>query len=146
MTDIKTIEYWKSRLDAEIKAEPKSEAQEYHLKKGYLMRCIYEQIKEYNEIDDQEVRTKWHWWYMYSLAKRTLRLFKVKDVYKSKKATEYWRKRYMTKVCKMKGKGLNYPGKGTFIYFLKQCKEDDRENAVAWDYVINYLDNKYKGD
>lgn len=63
MTDLNILPYWKERLDNEVYSKAGSESKEYQLKRGYLLHQIIKLHKEYNELLDQEIRTKWFWWY-----------------------------------------------------------------------------------
>lgn len=140
MTDIDTMKYWKERLDNELNAGEKSDCQEIQRTKSVLRRRMWELLKEYNTLEEQEVRAKWHWWWMYNLAKRVLKKFNVKNIYKSKKATEYWRKLYMNKKCKMASHPLEYWGKEEVVGFLMQMRCKDLENWNAYTTVIEKIE------
>ena len=72
MTDISTVEYWKERLDNELKAGEKSECREIQREKSVVRFQLWKLIKKYNDLEKDEVRTKWHWWWQYNLAKRRI--------------------------------------------------------------------------
>ena len=119
MTDRKTIEYWKERLDQEENSFS-SDCGKLERENGYILAKIYELMSEYNKNERRITQCKWHWWYQIKLAERTLKKFKIKseDIYRSRRATNYWRNR-LHKHCKMKPKGtLNHPGAGHIIGFL----------------------------
>ena len=142
MTDLNILPYWKERLDNEVYSKAGSESKEYQLKRGYLLHQIIKLHKEYNELLDQEIRTKWFWWYQYNLAKRCLRIFKVKDIYRSPKARAYWKKYYMTKRCKIVSQDyLKHPQLAEFMSLTYQIKNKDVAHQLVWDYVIDYLRN-----
>lgn len=142
MTDVNILPYWKERLDNEICAGEKSESKEYQIKRGYLLHQIIKLHKEYNELLDQEIRTKWFWWYQYNLAKRCLRIFKVKNIYRSPKARAYWKKYYMTKDCKIVTQDyIKHPQLAEFMSLAYQIKNEDVAYSAVWEYVINYLRN-----
>lgn len=142
MTDIDTLSFWKEKLDDEIFAREKSDSKEYQNERGYLLYQILNLHKRYNELLDKEIKTKWFCWYRYNLAKRCLRIFKVKNIYRSPKAKAYWNKYYMTKKCKtVSDKYLKHPQISEFISLVYQIKNKDKVNQDIWNYVIKYLND-----
>lgn len=135
MTDVNVLKYWKKRMDSELKGDEQSEVREYQLRKGALLQQIYELIGQYNELDKKETYVKWFWWWRYNLAKRVLNKFKINNIYRDKRATEYWKKLYMNKTCKMKNKGLEYAGKGKLLGLINSLAALDLDNLDKYVYV-----------
>lgn len=139
MTDISTVEYWKERLDNELKAGEKSECREIQREKSVVRFQLWKLIKKYNDLEKDEVRTKWHWWWQYNLAKRILRKFKIKNIYKNEKATDQWRYCYQNKRCRMSLHPLSQWGKEEMIGFLYQTMNEDLSNMPAYLTVIDKI-------
>lgn len=139
MTDISLLEYWKERLDNELKAGEKSDSKEIQREKATVRFQLWELIKRYNDLEKDEVRIKWHWWWQYNLAKRILRKFKIKNIYKNEKATDEWRYCYQNKRCKIALHPLSKWGKEEMIGFLYQTMEQDLPNRHAYLTVIDKI-------
>ena len=137
MTDIKTIEYWKERL-AQEENERYSDCGKLRLENGRLLAQIDTLIRKVNLNEEQIARTKWHWWYQIHLAERVLKKFKLKsDIYSSKKATEYWRKYYMQKRCKVQAKKIEELCKDKIIGYLM---ENAQNSPIFSSYMLVVAD------
>ena len=123
MTDLKTIKYWKERLAKEDETD--SDCGKLRILNGRLLHQIDKLINQINLNNDEIVRKKWHWWYQIKLAERVMRLFKLKkDIYSSKDATDYWRKRYMGKGCKIKAGKIDELYRDVVLGYLAEKSKD----------------------
>ena len=78
-------------------------------------------------------------WYQGNLIKRVLKKFKVKEIYRSKKAYPYYLK-YINKPIKINPEPvLEDMPKQMIIGYLNSMAMDDMENAEIYQYVINKL-------
>lgn len=139
MNDAELMQYYKERLDNELKAGKGSDCKDIQGNKAIIRFHIWKLVKQYNDLEKQEVKTKWHWWWNYNLTKRVLRKFKIKNIYRSKKAREYFLKLYKNKTCKMALHPLESWGKEEMIGFLYQMMEQDLPNRYAYLTVINKI-------
>lgn len=81
-------------------------------------------------------------WYQGNLIKRVLKKFKVKEIYRSKKAYPYYLK-YINKHIKINPKPvLEDMPKQMIIGYLTSMERDDKKNAEIYQYVINKLKDR----
>ncbi len=139
------VEFLGKRLEQERSCSLESEARRLNIKLGYFMS---EQILIESKIKRQEekiARNVWLWWYQYNLAKRTMKKFKVRDIYKSPKALEYWRKYYQKTNEKFKGKKsiisdkFDNTNKQILVGLLQKMAVDDLNNRDKYIYVIERI-------
>lgn len=128
MTNLDSIKYWEEKLEAEKKALKGSVAYENDHLIGtmlYQIDCFREKI---SELLEEKTYAERHWWFMVNLAKRTRRIFKVPDsvdLYKRKKAKEYWSKYYCKKRFKIKPKMRLDLTKEEVIAYIASAVEND---------------------
>lgn len=123
MTDLKTIKYWKEQLAKEDETD--SDCGKLRILNGRLLYQIDRLINQINLNNDEIVRKKWHWWFQIKLAERVIRLFKLKkDIYSSKEATDYWRKYYMGKGCKIKAGKIDELYRDVVLGYLAEKSEN----------------------
>lgn len=102
MTDKATIDFWKDKL---VKMDTyDGDNGELLRRQGQIAFHLYLLQEEYNKLSEKIEYQKRSLWYRVKLAERVMKKFKIKsDIYRSKKATEYWRKHF-NKIFKVKPK------------------------------------------
>ena len=143
--DIQQAEYYYSRYKQERDSEPGSESAKLETELGCLAYYISKCINEYNEKADRIAYTKRFWWWQWILTKRTVEKFKVKFIYRSQKAKEYYRK-LLFKESKVKGERLGDVHKNNIIGYLAKMAEDDKTlgSYEHYMYIIRRLEELEK--
>lgn len=138
--DIQQAEYYYSRYKQERDSEYGSECQKLETELGCLAYYISKCINEYNEKADQIAYTRRFWWWNWILTKRTVEKFKVKWIYRSPKAKEYFKK-LIWKKSKVKGDRLGDVHKDNIIGYLAKMQEDDKTpgSYEHYAYIIKRL-------
>lgn len=106
---------------------------------------LFEIQAKINTCEKKIRQNKFSWWYRYNLATRTMKKFKVRDIYKSPKASEYWA-RWFPK-CDMEFKGktpiisdqIDNTNKNILIGLLQEMCMKDLDNKDKYIYIINKL-------
>ena len=142
----KTVEFCGKRLEEEKACSFNSYARKLNMELGSL---IYDLTMIQSKIIQKEKQINenvFQWWYEYNLAKRTMKKFGVRDVYKSPKALEYWRKWYPRYNREFKGKKpiisneFDDANKNILIGLLQKMTLSDIKNSEHYLYVINKLE------
>ena len=127
------IEFWKERLRQEKECSPESDNYDEYKKLGYLLSQRFSIEKQITERERKIAYNIWEWWFRYNLAKRTMKKFDVKNIYKSKKASDYWAKYY---------KGTLFKGKKPIISFSFDNSTKRMLIGLLENMLMNDLDNK----
>lgn len=140
-SDIDQMNYYHERWLKEKDSVPGTESAKNELKMGYIAYHISQLISEYNEVADQVAYTKRFWWWQYALTKRVLNRFKIKYIYRSQKAKEYFKK-LIWKKCKVKGKRLDDVHKRDVIAYLNAMCSEDRTHGSHehYEYILRRLE------
>lgn len=138
--DVQQAEYYYSRYKQERDSEPGSESAKLETELGFMAYHITQCINQYNEKADQIAYTRRFWWWQYAATKRTLKKFKIKWIYRSKQATEYFKK-LLWKESKVKGERLGDVHKNNIIGYLAKMAEGDktRGSYEHYMYIIRRL-------
>ena len=104
---------------------------------GAILWQISKLKKTFNETWSSIQYLKRVNWYQGNLIKRILNKFKIKEIYRSKKAYPYYLK-YINKPIKINPEPvLEDMPKQMIIGYLDSMAMDDMENAEIYQYVIN---------
>lgn len=140
--DIEQAEYYYGKYKKERDAEYGSETQQGLVKLGALAYQISNLIEEYNiEADDIE-HTKRLWWWNWILTKRVCEKFKLKYIYRSEKAREFYKK-LVTKKLKVKGERLGDAHRDNVIGYITGMAKKDRKGWVHYEYVLMKLNERF---
>ena len=139
------VEFWGKRLNEETTCSLNSDARKLNMELGSLMYKLFEVQAKINTCEKKIRQNRFSWWYRYHLATRTMKKFKVRDIYKSPKALEYWL-RYFPK-CDMEFKGktpiisdqIDNTNRNILIGLLQTMCMKDLDNKDKYIYVINKL-------
>lgn len=113
--------------------------EEEQIECGAILRKISKLSDRFNECWERIQYNKRFYWYQGSFIKRVLKKFKVKEIYRSKKAYPYYLK-YINKPIKINPEpALEDMPKQVIIGYLASMAMDDMGNAEIYQYVINKL-------
>lgn len=143
------VEFWGKRLNEETTCSLNSDARKLNFELGSLMYNLFEIQAKINTCEKKIRQNRFSWWYRYNLATRTMKKFKVRDIYKSPKALEYW-SRWFPK-CDMEFKGktpiisdqIDNTNKNILIGLLQEMYMRDLVNKDKYIYVLNKLREDY---
>lgn len=137
MNDLDMVEYWESKYKDEKQAKEGTESYNLQKQMGYILAQIIKYQIQYNKLLQQQIEVVWFWWFNSKLARRVLKKFKVKTLHNSKKASEYWKKYYAIKHCKIVSKNfIKNDNLSELIGLLSELRWKDEENKDKWNHVI----------
>lgn len=141
-SDIDQMNYYHDRWIKERDSEIGSDCNKKEYQLGYIAYEISKMISEYNKVADEIAYTRRFWWWQYAVTKRTLNKFKIKFIYRSEKAREYFKK-LLWKESKVKGKRLDDVHKKDVIAFINAMANDDRTHGSQehYVYILRRLEN-----
>lgn len=133
------INYWKYRYETAKNGTDK-DIHELRLKKGSILKMIYDLVKQANSYHEEELKQIHHYWWLYKSAKRLQKKYKVINLDKSKKTKDIWLKCFQKKKCKLHSNVFLYPSKDEIISFLLSIDSND----VNILNVVKKINDTYK--
>ena len=139
------VEFWGKRLNEETTCSLNSDARKLNFELGSLMYELFEVQAKIKTCEKKIRQNRFSWWYRYNLAVRTMKKFKVRDIYKSPKALEYWSKYFPKCDMEFKGKApiisdqIDNTNKNILMGFLQDMCMRDLANKDKYIYIINKL-------
>ena len=140
--DIEQAEYYYSQYKKERDAEYGSETLNGLVGLGSLAYQISKQIEEYNTRADDIEKTKRIWWWHWILTKRVCEKFKVKNIHRSKKAWEFYKK-LVNKKLKVKGERLGDVHRDNVRGYIAEMAKKDKKGYEHYQYVLSKLNGKF---
>lgn len=141
--DIEQAEYYYSKYKKERDAEYGSETLQGQVRLGALAYQISNLIEQFNIESDDIEKTKRLWWWNWILTKRVCEKFKVKYIYRSEKAREFYKK-LVNKKLKVKGERLGDVHRDNVIGYIMEMAKKDRKGVEHYEYVLMKLNERFK--
>lgn len=134
-----TDEEWAKFLREKADNDTENGCEDLKRECGYIAYEITKLINEYNERQKYIVEHKWSYWWHSKVVERTLKKFKVKTIWRSKKAHEYYNT-LMRKKCKMKPNCLEDVQKDEVVNYINAvASEDDLSKIFYYKYVAERI-------
>lgn len=142
INDIEQAEYYYSQYKKERDVEYGSETQQGQVRLGALAYQISNLIEQFNITADCIERQKRFWWWHWILTKRVCEKFKIKYIYHSEKAREFYKK-LVNKKLKVKGERLGDIHRDNVIGYITEMAKKDVKGYEHYKYVLIKLNEKF---